>query len=314
VLGQPDFKTTTANLTRGGMNRPWSVAAGNGKMVVADYGNNRVLIYDVIPADGSALPDTVVGQPDFETIEEGCTADRLAGPASASVTPGGKLVVTDGTHNRVLVWDSLPTTSGQEADLVLGQGDMTHCSANDDNQDGADDGRSSARTLHGPIGAWADDTQLVVADYVNHRVLIWAPFPTTSFQPADLVLGQSDFSRNVRNDDDQNGAQDAGPTARTMNFPAFVHSNGAQLVVTDSANHRTLLWNSFPIASFQPADSVLGQSDFTHNAYDDDDQNGVPDATPSARTQRLPGGAASYQDKLLTTGPGNNRLLIYQSK
>lgn len=66
VLGQPDFTTTTQATTRSGMFGPLSVAAG-GKMVVADSANNRVLIYNSIPNDGSALPDVVVGQPDFVT-------------------------------------------------------------------------------------------------------------------------------------------------------------------------------------------------------------------------------------------------------
>lgn len=314
VLGQPDFRTTTPNTTRGGMNRPWSVATAEGKLIVVDFGNNRLLIYDAIPTDGSALPAVVVGQPDFEAAELGCTADRLVGPAAASVTPTGKLIVTDSSHNRVLIWNALPTTDGQPADLVLGQSDMVHCASNDDNQDGTDDGAPTARTLHGPIGAWADDGQLVVADYVNHRVLIWSPFPTVSFEQASLVLGQSSFDKRVRNDDDQDGNVDAGPTARTLNLPAFVHSAGGQLVVTDSSNHRTLIWTAFPTLSFQPADVVLGQSSFIRNASNDDNQDGVPDANASARTQNLTTGALYHQEKLLVTDFGNSRLLIYSSQ
>jgi hypothetical protein len=314
VLGQPDFQTSTPDTTRSGMNRPWSVATADGKMLVVDSGNNRVLIYDAVPTDGSALPDLVLGQPNFDTTGDACAADGLAGPASATVTPQGKLIVTDSSHNRVLVWQELPTQNGQEPDLVLGQADMLHCASNDDDQNGTDDGDPSARTLHGPIGVWADETRLVVADYVNHRVLVWTTFPNASFQPADLVLGQSSFTHNARNDDDQDGTADAGPTARTMYLPAFVHSNGAQLVVADSNNNRTLIWNGFPTASFQPADTVLGQSSFTRNAANDDNQDGTPDANASARTQKLPIGALFDQSKLLIADFGNNRLLVYQSE
>jgi hypothetical protein len=315
VLGQPDFTTTEFNTTRSGMAGPQSIATVGGKMVVAEYMNNRVLIYNSIPTDDSALPDVVVGQPDFVTSTSTCTADSLDSPETATVTPGGKLIVTDGVNSRVLIWNALPTTNGQAADMVLGQGDMTHCAGNDDDQDNASDGAPTARTLYGPGGVWADDTRLVVGDTSNNRVLIWTAFPTTDFQPADLVLGQSNFTNNAPNDDNQDGIEDATPTARTMFFPYDgVHANGVQLVVTDTDNTRTLIWNSFPTTSFQPADLVLGQSNFTNNAPNDDNQDGTSDANASARTQAYPTGALFYEDKLLVADANNSRLLIYQSQ
>jgi len=314
VLGQPDFTTTTGATTRSGMNEPQSIVTVDGKMVVTEWGNNRVLIYNSIPTDGSALPDVVVGQPDFVTDTSTCAADSLDEPETVAVTPGGKLIVTDSQHNRVLIWDALPTTNEQAADMVLGQGDFTHCTANDDNQDGTEDGAPTARTFSYPAGVWADDTRLVVADHDNSRVLIWTAFPTADFQPADLVLGQSDFTNNAANDDDQDGTPD-NASARTLSEPYDgVHSNGVQLVVTDYGNSRTLLWDSFPTASFQPADTVLGQSNFTNNAPNDDNQDGNPDANASARTQNQPAGALFYQDKLLVADNDNSRLLIYQSQ
>jgi hypothetical protein len=306
VLGQPDFTTTTANTTQSGMDWPQSVATVDGKMVVADYGNHRVLIYNSIPTDG-AEPDVVVGQPDFDTDTPDCDANSLAFPETATVTPGGKLIVTDSDNNRVLIWNALPTANGQPADMVLGQGDFTHCAENDDDQNGAPDGDPSvptAHTLFYPAGVWADDTRLVVADSENHRVLIWTAFPTANFQPADLVLGQDDFTTRT-----------AATTQSGMNTPYDgVHSNGVQLVVTDWANHRTLIWNSFPTMSFQPADTVLGQSNFTNNTENDDNQDGTPDTNASARTQNNPTGALFYEDKLLVVDNDNNRLLIYQSQ
>ena len=66
----------------------------------------------------------VVGQPDFDTSDFDCTADSLGSPETATVTPNGKLVVTDSENHRVLIWNALPTANGQPADLVLGQADM----------------------------------------------------------------------------------------------------------------------------------------------------------------------------------------------
>jgi hypothetical protein len=314
VLGQLDFTMTTAATTQSGMDAPQSIATVDGKMVVIEWGNNRVLIYNSIPTDGSAEPDVVVGQPDFVTSTSTCAADSLSGPETVAVTPGGKLIVTDSSHNRVLIWDALPTTNEQPADMVLGQGDFTLCAKNDDDQDGTDDGDPTARTFSYPAGVWADDTRLVVADQGNNRVLIWTAFPTTNFEPADLVLGQSNFTNNTQNDDDQNGTADE-PTARTMNSPYDgVHSNGVQLVVTDTGNNRTLIWNSFPTTSFQPANTVLGQSNFTNNTQNDDNQDGNSDTNASARTQHYPTGALFDEDKLLVSENRNHRLLIYQSQ
>ncbi len=145
-------------------------------------------------------------------------------------------------------------------------------------------------------------------------MLIWNSFPTTNFQPADLVLGQSDFTHNQYNDDNQDGVADATPTARTLFDPYVgVWSNGRQLFVTDSSNNRVLVWNSFPTTNFQPADEVLGQSDFVHDQYNDDNQDGTPDATASARTLNYPVGVFVRRDKLLITDNGNHRVLVFKS-
>jgi hypothetical protein len=59
------------------------------------------------------------------------------------------------------------------ADRVLGQGDFTHNTANDADQDGTTDGQPSARTLNAPSGlAWTPG-QLIVTDAGNHRVLFF---------------------------------------------------------------------------------------------------------------------------------------------
>jgi len=84
-------------------------------------------------------------------------------------------------------------------------------------------------------------------------------------------------------------------------MPSALDSNGFQLVVADSNDIRVLIWNSIPTTNFTPAAAVLGQSDFTHNAYNDDNQNGTPDSTPSARTLRYPSGVYIYGTELFVT-------------
>ena len=70
------------------MYSPQSVATVDGKMVVSEYDNNRVLIYNNIPSDGSALPDVVVGQPDFVTRQRAdCAADFAGAPPKPRPSP-----------------------------------------------------------------------------------------------------------------------------------------------------------------------------------------------------------------------------------
>ncbi len=181
---------------------------------------------------------------------------------------------------------------------MLGQDSFTTCTRNDDDQDGADDGAPTARTLKVPGGMWSDGTRLVVADNGNHRVLIWNTLPSANFTPADLVIGQPDFVTAT-----------AGTDAQTFFGPQHVFSNGNQLFVADLNNHRVLVFDSFPSVNAQAADRVLGQSTFTNGSFNDDNQDGVDDANPTSRTLSMPGGVFAFEDKLIVTDSDNDRVL-----
>ncbi|WP_194863700.1 NHL repeat-containing protein [Alloalcanivorax profundimaris] len=312
VLGQPDFTSDAEGSDRNGMKRPESIAIGNGKMAVADLFNRRVLIYNSVPVGSSAQPDVVVGQVDFTSGSLGCAQDEIRGPGDVTITPEGKLVVLDPSNHRVLIWNSLPTSNGQGADLVLGQSDFTHCKENDDNQDGTVDAAPTARTFDSPRGLWTDGNRLVVMDRSNNRALIWSSFPTSNFQAADLVLGQGDFIHNARNDDDQDGSSDSDASGRTLELPQGVDSNGVQLAIADQINSRVLIWNSFPTSNFEPADVVLGQGDFNHHRGNDDNQDGISDAAATARTLLSPSSVRFINNGLLVVDSSNNRVLVYR--
>jgi hypothetical protein len=315
ALGQPGLDTSSLGTSATELNTPGHLTLFDGKLSLTEYSNNRIAIYDPIPAKGPGTIEVVVGQADKESAAELCAGGGLLRPDGHTVSPDGKLIVADTGNNRVMIWNTLPTTDGASADLVLGQQTFTTCASNDDDQNGSTDAGPTDRTLQSPAGAWSDGIKLVVVDAFNHRILIWNAFPTTSFQPADVVLGQSDFTHGEANDADQDGAEDAEPTAATLNGPyAGIWSNGVQLIVTDSDNQRVLVWNAFPASSFEPADVVLGQGDFTHAAYNDDDQDGANDATPSARTLTYPNGLSVVHDKLIVSDHGNSRFLVFESQ
>ena len=314
VLGQPDFTTTTSDLTQAGMDGPQSVSVDNGKFFLTDYSSNRITVYNTVPTTGPGLPDVVVGQPDFVTDTEDPANSGLTSPET-SIAVDGKLIVTDSDSNRVLIWNSIPTVNGTPADIVLGQNDLAHNEPNDDNQDGTADANPTARTLSSPSGVWSDGTRVVVLDYENNRALIWNTFPTANFTPADVVLGQGDFTHNTSNDDDQDGTEDSMPSDRTLNYPYDgVFCKNDQLFIADYDNNRVLVWNTFPTTNFAPADVVLGQVDFTGSTANDADNDGTEDATPSATTLYEPKGIYIEGDKLIVADGGNYRYLIYEGQ
>jgi hypothetical protein len=99
--------------------------------------------------------------------------------------------VADSGNHRVLVWNSFPVSNAQAADLVIGQGDFI---SNSDNR-----GLSAptAATLSSPSDVAYDGTTLAIADYGNHRVLIYDTFPTSNGASATRLLGQTSFSTNT---------------------------------------------------------------------------------------------------------------------
>ncbi len=295
VLGQSDFTSTASGTAADALSLPSSVKYYNGKMIVCDFLNNRILIWNTIPTTSGVPADVVVGQTDFSTNSPATTQAGLSSPIELEVADG-KLIVADRDNNRVLIWNTIPTANGTPADLVLGQNDFTSGSTNGGNAN------PSASTLAGPYGVWSDGTRLIVCDFGNHRVLIWKSFPTTNGAPADIVLGQSDFSHIEPN------AGNAIPTAATLSRPAHITSNGVQLFLSDTFNNRVLIWNSFPTANFQAADRVLGQSVFTQNA------SNAGNSSPSAKTLSFPSGLYIYGKKLFVSDYSNNRCLIFQAQ
>ena len=158
---------------------------------------------------------------------------------------------------------------------------------------------------------WTDGTRLVVADEDESRVLIWKKFPKKNFQKADIVLGQPNFTSNVENNNGSGGS--GSPSASNMNMPYDgVYSNGTQLFVTDQMNNRVMIWNTFPTASFTPADVVLGQTNFSCGV-DDNDGTGCTMGGVSANNLDEPNGVTQIGNQLIVVD-GNSRYLIYDGQ
>jgi hypothetical protein len=125
VLGQPDFLSTAAGADADQLSGPEQLASDGTRLPVAEWGNRRVTIYDALPTSWPAMADVVVGQSDFGLNVEACTAagaDQLEGVVIAD----GKLIVSQWSNRRILIWNSIPDTNGEPADVVLGQSDRSN--------------------------------------------------------------------------------------------------------------------------------------------------------------------------------------------
>lgn len=274
---------------------PRHVFSDGTRLFVADYLNNRVLIYNLIPTSSNASADVVIGQPDMVSNGEnqggGAGKNTLYNP-NGVFFDGSKLFIADIYNNRVLIYNSIPTSNNADADVVVGQADFT---SNSDNQGGSVD----ANTLYRPAGVFSDGKRLFVSDWRNHRVLIYNSIPTANNARADVVIGQPDMTSNGEN-------QGGSPGRNTLYRPTGIFFNGKKLFVGDMYNNRVFIYNSVPTANNANADIVLGQPDFTSNSAN---QGGLV----NAHSMNQPTNLFSYGPYLMIADSGNNRVLVYNS-
>ena len=279
VVGQPDPMSLGPGTSQATLRGPQGVWIDGGRLLVADTGNSRVLIYNSIPSSNGAGADVVVGQPDFDTRPEPDltqsnvepTASGMLNPVSVTVS-NGQMLVADLGFNRILIFNTVPTQGAVPADIVVGQPDMESNLTNnsqelcdplpeeppeegEENGDGTGDEeepepmfpRRCAATLSFPRFALSDGQQLFVADGGNDRVLIFNDMPTTNGVRADTVLGQPDFESLVESD----GASD-------LRAPSSLASDGENLYVTDPFTRRILV--------FTPAEDLIMQNGLRNGA------------------------------------------------
>ena len=293
AIGQSDFTSNLEN--RGGSPGPETLAGpwGNpllvgGTLYVTDNGNNRILGFNSLPAQNGASAAFVLGQPDFTSSTARNGRSGLSSPNSLS-SNGTLLAAADGSNNRILLFNTLPSSTAAEPDLVLGQPDFSSAAS-----------RCDASSLSFPESVFVSGGKLVVADTENNRVLIWNSLPTANGVPADLVLGQSSFTSCANNDTNGDGTSESIPTASTLSFPGGVWTDGTRLLVADTSNYRVLLWNEFPTANGQPADVVLGQPDF----------NTVAETT-TAESLRGPRAVISNGEQIFVADGENHRVMVW---
>jgi hypothetical protein len=270
--------------------------SGATRVIAADTGNHRLMVWPRVPSGDGADCTVVVGQPDAtsEGPQAGGRGPRrgLHLPTGlAAVRQGGTglLLVADGWNHRLLGYDLALDRSDPEPVWLLGQDGLDAVEAN---RGGQVDGTG----LYWPFGLAWHDGWLWVADTGNRRVLGWQGLPADAgpARPADVVLGQ-DHPR-VR---EENRGGPVGPAG--FRWPHGIAVSAGVLWVADAGNHRLLGWR-LPVTGDRPADLVLGQRGFDVAAE-------LPHVPQGPAALRFPYAVAVLEGELLVADTANNRVL-----
>jgi uncharacterized protein (TIGR03437 family) len=347
LIGQSNFTAADPNSSDITIGAAGGLAYAGDTLFVADSNgisaapsNNRVLLFQgvssMLPGPTAQLSystacpicvgraSVVLGQPDFTTttLNLNATGNALRTP-TAVASDGVHVVVADSDHNRVLIWNRIPTTNNSPADVVVGQPDFTTSTPAKNPPD--------AKTMRGPQGVWIQNGKLYVADTQNNRVLIYNQIPTSNGAAADVALGQPNLTSAAEPSVSLSQLTSAA-TASNLLTPVAVTSDGIHLIVTDLGFNRILIWNSIPTSSGAPADVEIGQPDMTGSAPDNaytTDANGVQtpvlctvsngtdtNSNPTYPavcnyTISFPRFALSTGTRLFVADGGNDRIMVF---
>jgi DNA-binding beta-propeller fold protein YncE len=234
VLGQANFTTNTAATTQAGMFSPEDLAfdAANNRLFMADYNNNRVLVFNTATISNGMNAANVLGQADFITATFATTqaiGKRTTGIAFDA--RNNRLFVSNPASNRVLVFNTATITNGMNAVNVLGQPNfitetvgLTQAGMGNPNSVNFD----------------AENNRLFVADASNNRVLVYDTTAITDGMNAANVFGPTNFTTNA-----------AGTTQAVMSGPVGVYFDPGSglLFVPDQFNNRVMIFDAAALSS-----------------------------------------------------------------
>ncbi len=292
-------RLTAPSLLTAGSSTPTSVSLS---WAAASAGSGYRIVFK--PAGTSISSPTDGGYADISGASN--TTFTVTGlPANRSYifkvyTRSGNFFSTSGTNEITTstgAYTSGSFASEQSAALIFGQSAL-------ESNGTANEGGLSASSLSSPASLYADSTgtttpdgRFYAADMANNRVLIYPPFSSPSDKPAATgVLGQTLFTTAT-----------SGTSATTLSGPNAVWVyNSSKIIVSDSANHRILIWNTTNPANGQAADIVLGQATFNAG-------NANRGGAVAANTLSSPESVITFGNKLIVADGGNNRVLIWNN-
>lgn len=292
VLGQPDFVTNQQNITTSTslyIPNGVSFSPDGEKLLIADYGNHRVLIWNSIPTSNAQPADVVVGQLDFNSKFQGSSATGLSGPLGIFVASDGKMFVSEYNNKRVLIWNKIPEINTAPADVVIGQNDLNSLNNSD-----------IRSNFNEPWGLWvAPNGKLLVTDGYYNRVFVYNKVPSKNGVNPDIVIGQNDFL-----------STSSGVSASNFygSIAASVSPDG-KLAIGEFNNNRVVIFDSIPTTNGASASVVLGQPNmFTNSTF-------YPTGSPTDKNMYRPYNVSyDLYGRLFVTGREMNRVMVFGLK
>ena len=221
------------------------------RLFVSDTGNNRILIFNLDANDRleNRIPDSVLGQTNFYSNAAANTQAGLNVPNGIAFDDtNDRLFVTEGTGNRVKVFDVAAITDGENAANVLGQASWTAATA-----------ATTQTGMNVPYDAVYDSahTRLFVAEGTGNRVKVYDVAGIVDNENAANVLGQPDFTTTA-----------AATTQAGMNAPrGLAYDNANQILyVSQATGNRVTTYDVTAVTDGENAVNVLGQANFTNTA------------------------------------------------
>ena len=250
VLGQPDFTTVTPGLTQSKVGQTDGLAldATGERLFVTDYGNGRVLVFDVSAIVDGEPAMNVLGKPDFVSNTDATTQNGMSYSQDIAFdAERNYLFVTD--ECRVLVFDvSVGTiTDGMNAINVLGEANFTdqRCTFSQTNI-----------SYPWGLGYDSENQHLFVGNEDDYRVQVWDVAEITDGETALAVLGHANFD---------DGYEANTTTRSTFNNPVgsvFDYANN-RMFLADKGNNRILVFSPIPYAPIVPEEEVLPEEEST---------------------------------------------------
>jgi len=303
LLFQANYTDETPNrgmgsgiVVQNGMNFPETMVAfvdpndGNKlKMLMIEWQNARVHIFNSLPTDNTAVADVIVGQPDFTTggaNSFGISAASLHLLNGAAVCSTGELIVADRFNHRVLIFNQVPQENGASADVVIGQTDFTSNLANQG-------GSAASNTISSPQGVSCRDGKLYISDSNNHRILIFNTIPLINNVGADIVIGQADFTSTA-----------SSCSSSGVNTPHQLTFHDSKMYLSDQNNHRILIYDPVPTTHNPAASTVIGQANFTNCSVNQG-------STVNANNLNTPQSFSISSDNILGIADRHNHRVVF---
>ncbi len=286
VLGQPDFVSIVAVVTQSGLSTPLSLAydSANSHLFVGDYGNSRILIFDLSQGIANGMNAAMVlGQSSFTTATATTTQSGLSSPRLMHFDAAtNRLFVSDQGNNRILIFTGSTVATGMNAAMVLGQSSFTAATP-----------ATTQTGMRSPNGVLLFLSFVAVSDTGNHRTLVFSGSSLSNGVAAAKVLGQTTFTA---------GGASLSQSGLYNPEGLAYDATGDHLFVVNNGGRSVLVYTGAMLSTSMAATKVLGQTTFVDN---------IGDATQAGLN--VPDGLSlnPSTNQLWVADVGHNRILAF---